>query len=155
MNGQGAPTGHGPTPRSGAAPEVPEGPFGGSQPPPAVGPGPIRGKPTRAFIASHSFNVLVRLMCFFSFFKRLKTHTDSAVFNKFLKLSDLEVGVYFAAPARILTFNRTVTTPWMRDIVLPCKAVGDPSPTIKWLKEMYVHLFSSHSYMGCFLKQKC
>lgn len=41
-----------------------------------------------------------------------------------------------AAPARILTFNRTVTTPWMRDIVLPCKAVGDPSPTIKWLKEM-------------------
>lgn len=47
------------------------------------------------------------------------------------------VGV-FAAPARILTFNRTVTTPWMRDIVLPCKAVGDPSPTIKWLKEMWV-----------------
>uniref|UniRef100_A0A7N6A605 Down syndrome cell adhesion molecule a n=1 Tax=Anabas testudineus TaxID=64144 RepID=A0A7N6A605_ANATE len=40
------------------------------------------------------------------------------------------------APARILTFNRTVTTPWMRDIVLPCKAVGDPSPTIKWLKEI-------------------
>ncbi|XP_035770965.1 Down syndrome cell adhesion molecule a [Neolamprologus brichardi] len=42
----------------------------------------------------------------------------------------------FAAPARILTFNRTVTTPWMRDILLPCKAVGDPSPTIKWLKEI-------------------
>uniref|UniRef100_A0A3P8N7U0 Down syndrome cell adhesion molecule a n=1 Tax=Astatotilapia calliptera TaxID=8154 RepID=A0A3P8N7U0_ASTCA len=40
------------------------------------------------------------------------------------------------APARILTFNRTVTTPWMRDILLPCKAVGDPSPTIKWLKEI-------------------
>ncbi|XP_059912470.1 Down syndrome cell adhesion molecule a [Gadus macrocephalus] len=39
------------------------------------------------------------------------------------------------APARILTFNRTVTTPWMRDIVLPCKAVGDPAPTIKWLKD--------------------
>ena len=40
-----------------------------------------------------------------------------------------------AAPARTLTFNRTVTTPWMRDIVLPCKAVGDPAPTIKWLKD--------------------
>ncbi|TWW74031.1 Down syndrome cell adhesion molecule -like protein [Takifugu flavidus] len=40
------------------------------------------------------------------------------------------------APARILTFNRTVTTPWMRDIVLPCRAVGDPAPTIKWLKEI-------------------
>ncbi|XP_077360260.1 Down syndrome cell adhesion molecule a isoform X3 [Festucalex cinctus] len=40
------------------------------------------------------------------------------------------------APACILTFNRTVTTPWMKDIVLPCKAVGDPSPTIKWLKEI-------------------
>uniref|UniRef100_A0A3Q2XW01 Cell adhesion molecule DSCAM n=1 Tax=Hippocampus comes TaxID=109280 RepID=A0A3Q2XW01_HIPCM len=38
------------------------------------------------------------------------------------------------APARILTFNGTVTTPWMKDIVLPCKYVGDPSPTIKWLK---------------------
>ncbi|XP_036005994.1 Down syndrome cell adhesion molecule homolog isoform X1 [Fundulus heteroclitus] len=38
------------------------------------------------------------------------------------------------APARILTFNGTVTTPWMKDIVLPCKAVGDPPPTIKWLK---------------------
>lgn len=46
--------------------------------------------------------------------------------------------VCFLAPSRILTFNRTVTTPWMRDIVLPCKAVGDPSPTIKWLKEMWV-----------------
>ncbi|OCT93751.1 hypothetical protein XELAEV_18011423mg [Xenopus laevis] len=39
------------------------------------------------------------------------------------------------APARILTFSGTVTTPWMRDIVLPCKAVGDPSPTVKWMKE--------------------
>uniref|UniRef100_A0A671SFP0 Down syndrome cell adhesion molecule b n=1 Tax=Sinocyclocheilus anshuiensis TaxID=1608454 RepID=A0A671SFP0_9TELE len=38
------------------------------------------------------------------------------------------------SPARILTFSGTVTTPWMRDIVLPCKAVGDPPPTIKWLK---------------------
>uniref|UniRef100_A0A8B9RJX7 Down syndrome cell adhesion molecule a n=1 Tax=Astyanax mexicanus TaxID=7994 RepID=A0A8B9RJX7_ASTMX len=39
------------------------------------------------------------------------------------------------APARILTFSGTVTTPWMRDIVLPCRAVGDPPPTVKWLKE--------------------
>lgn len=38
------------------------------------------------------------------------------------------------APARILTFNGTVTTPWMKDIILPCKAVGDPPPTFKWLK---------------------
>uniref|UniRef100_A0A8B9JCL0 Down syndrome cell adhesion molecule b n=1 Tax=Astyanax mexicanus TaxID=7994 RepID=A0A8B9JCL0_ASTMX len=38
------------------------------------------------------------------------------------------------APARILTFSGTVTTPWMRDIVLPCKAVGDPPPAVKWLK---------------------
>lgn len=42
------------------------------------------------------------------------------------------------APARILTFNGTVTTPWMKDIVLPCKAVGDPPPTIKWLKGKWV-----------------
>ncbi|XP_069492151.1 cell adhesion molecule DSCAM isoform X3 [Ambystoma mexicanum] len=39
------------------------------------------------------------------------------------------------APARILTFSGTVTTPWMRDIVLPCKAVGDPAPTVKWMKD--------------------
>uniref|UniRef100_A0AAR2IVX5 Down syndrome cell adhesion molecule a n=1 Tax=Pygocentrus nattereri TaxID=42514 RepID=A0AAR2IVX5_PYGNA len=39
------------------------------------------------------------------------------------------------APARILTFSGTVTTPWMRDIVLPCRAVGDPPPTVKWMKE--------------------
>ncbi|KAJ8257142.1 hypothetical protein COCON_G00192940 [Conger conger] len=38
------------------------------------------------------------------------------------------------APSRILTFSGTVTTPWMKDIVLPCKAVGDPPPTVKWLK---------------------
>ncbi|XP_048853649.1 LOW QUALITY PROTEIN: Down syndrome cell adhesion molecule homolog [Brienomyrus brachyistius] len=39
------------------------------------------------------------------------------------------------APARILTFSGTVTTPWMRDIILPCRAVGDPSPTVKWVKD--------------------
>ncbi|KAG8136504.1 hypothetical protein E2320_005077 [Naja naja] len=39
------------------------------------------------------------------------------------------------APARILTFSGTVTTPWMKDIILPCKAVGDPVPTVKWMKE--------------------
>lgn len=43
-------------------------------------------------------------------------------------------GCLSLAPARILTFNGTVTTPWMKDIVLPCKAVGDRPPTIKWLK---------------------
>lgn len=43
------------------------------------------------------------------------------------------------APARILTFSGTVTTPWMRDIVLPCRAVGDPPPTIKWLKGKWVY----------------
>jgi len=31
----------------------------------------------------------------------------------------------------------------MRDIVLPCKAVGDPPPTIKWLKGKYVRFMSS------------
>uniref|UniRef100_A0A4W3INH9 DS cell adhesion molecule n=1 Tax=Callorhinchus milii TaxID=7868 RepID=A0A4W3INH9_CALMI len=39
------------------------------------------------------------------------------------------------APARILTFSGTVTTPWMRDILLTCKAVGDPVPTVKWTKD--------------------
>nr|XP_045362783.1 Down syndrome cell adhesion molecule [Camelus bactrianus] len=39
------------------------------------------------------------------------------------------------APARILTFSGTVTTPWMKDIALPCKAVGDPAPAVKWMKD--------------------
>uniref|UniRef100_A0A4W4EUN2 Cell adhesion molecule DSCAM n=1 Tax=Electrophorus electricus TaxID=8005 RepID=A0A4W4EUN2_ELEEL len=38
------------------------------------------------------------------------------------------------APAHILTFSGTVTTPWIRDLVLPCRAVGEPPPTVKWLK---------------------
>uniref|UniRef100_A0ACB8FHA0 Uncharacterized protein n=1 Tax=Sphaerodactylus townsendi TaxID=933632 RepID=A0ACB8FHA0_9SAUR len=42
---------------------------------------------------------------------------------------------YAYPPARILTFSGTVTTPWMKDIILPCKAVGDPAPTVKWMKE--------------------
>ncbi|MEQ2219327.1 hypothetical protein XENOCAPTIV_016035 [Xenoophorus captivus] len=35
--------------------------------------------------------------------------------------------------ARILTFNGTVTTPWMKDIVLPCKA-GNGSFIIRTVK---------------------
>ncbi|XP_038635043.1 Down syndrome cell adhesion molecule-like protein 1 homolog [Scyliorhinus canicula] len=39
------------------------------------------------------------------------------------------------APAKIIAFGGTVTTPWMRDVFLPCRAVGDPGPTIKWTKD--------------------
>uniref|UniRef100_A0A4W3HIJ6 DS cell adhesion molecule like 1 n=1 Tax=Callorhinchus milii TaxID=7868 RepID=A0A4W3HIJ6_CALMI len=39
------------------------------------------------------------------------------------------------APAKIIAFGGTVTTPWMRDVVLPCRAVGEPVPTIKWTKD--------------------
>uniref|UniRef100_A0A671SFN5 Down syndrome cell adhesion molecule b n=1 Tax=Sinocyclocheilus anshuiensis TaxID=1608454 RepID=A0A671SFN5_9TELE len=41
---------------------------------------------------------------------------------------------WLVALSTIVMAFGTVTTPWMRDIVLPCKAVGDPPPTIKWLK---------------------
>lgn len=56
--------------------------------------------------------------------------------SKALMINDYMMVVFLAlsAPARILTFSGTVTTPWMRDIILPCRAVGDPPPTIKWLK---------------------
>ncbi|XP_033002943.1 Down syndrome cell adhesion molecule isoform X1 [Lacerta agilis] len=47
----------------------------------------------------------------------------------------ITVEPFAKAPARILTFSGTVTTPWMKDIILPCKAVGDPAPTVKWMKE--------------------
>uniref|UniRef100_A0A8C4YVH8 Down syndrome cell adhesion molecule like 1 n=1 Tax=Gadus morhua TaxID=8049 RepID=A0A8C4YVH8_GADMO len=39
------------------------------------------------------------------------------------------------APAKILSFGGTVTTPWMKEVRLPCSSVGEPTPTVKWTKE--------------------
>ncbi|XP_041090779.1 Down syndrome cell adhesion molecule-like protein 1 homolog [Polyodon spathula] len=39
------------------------------------------------------------------------------------------------APAKIISFGGTVTTPWMKDVRLPCSSVGEPAPTIKWTKD--------------------
>ncbi|KAK0154701.1 Down syndrome cell adhesion molecule-like protein 1 [Merluccius polli] len=39
------------------------------------------------------------------------------------------------APAKTLSFGGTVTTPWMKEVRLPCSSVGEPSPTIKWTKD--------------------
>eukprot|EP00062_Callorhinchus_milii_P022489 gi/632980353/ref/XP_007906987.1/ PREDICTED: Down syndrome cell adhesion molecule-like protein 1 homolog [Callorhinchus milii] len=43
--------------------------------------------------------------------------------------------IFCSTPAKIIAFGGTVTTPWMRDVVLPCRAVGEPVPTIKWTKD--------------------
>uniref|UniRef100_A0A670KB91 Cell adhesion molecule DSCAM n=1 Tax=Podarcis muralis TaxID=64176 RepID=A0A670KB91_PODMU len=65
----------------------------------------------------------------------------------------ITVEPFAKAPARILTFSGTVTTPWMKDIILPCKAVGDPAPTVKWMKESLVmidgrrSIFSNGSFV--------
>lgn len=46
--------------------------------------------------------------------------------------------VLFAlAPAKIISFGGTVTTPWMKDVRLPCNSVGDPAPAVKWTKDRY------------------
>ena len=42
------------------------------------------------------------------------------------------------APAKIISFGGTVTTPWMRDVRLPCNSVGDPAPAVKWTKDRCV-----------------
>lgn len=42
------------------------------------------------------------------------------------------------APAKIISFGGTVTTPWMRDVRLPCSSVGDPAPAVKWTKDRCV-----------------
>uniref|UniRef100_A0A8C7P2N0 Down syndrome cell adhesion molecule like 1 n=1 Tax=Oncorhynchus mykiss TaxID=8022 RepID=A0A8C7P2N0_ONCMY len=42
------------------------------------------------------------------------------------------------APAKILSFGGTVTTPWMKEIRLPCSSVGEPTPTFKWTKDSKV-----------------
>jgi len=39
------------------------------------------------------------------------------------------------APAKILSFGGTVTTPWMKEVRLPCGSVGEPTPTVKWTKD--------------------
>ncbi|XP_011908838.1 PREDICTED: Down syndrome cell adhesion molecule-like protein 1 [Cercocebus atys] len=39
------------------------------------------------------------------------------------------------APAKIISFGGTVTTPWMKDVRLPCNSVGDPAPAVKWTKD--------------------
>uniref|UniRef100_A0A665U2B1 Down syndrome cell adhesion molecule like 1 n=1 Tax=Echeneis naucrates TaxID=173247 RepID=A0A665U2B1_ECHNA len=39
------------------------------------------------------------------------------------------------APAKILSFGGTMTTPWMKEVRLPCSSVGEPTPTIKWTKD--------------------
>lgn len=31
-----------------------------------------------------------------------------------------------------------MTTPWMKEVRLPCSSVGEPAPTIKWTKDRYV-----------------
>ncbi|MEQ2312500.1 Down syndrome cell adhesion molecule-like protein 1 [Ameca splendens] len=38
-------------------------------------------------------------------------------------------------PAKILSFGGTITTPWMKEVRLPCSSVGEPAPTIKWTKD--------------------
>lgn len=42
------------------------------------------------------------------------------------------------APAKIISFGGTVTTPWMKDVRLPCNSVGDPAPAVKWTKDRYM-----------------
>lgn len=43
--------------------------------------------------------------------------------------------VLSVVPAKILSFGGTVTTPWMKEVRLPCSSVGEPAPTIKWTKD--------------------
>lgn len=46
--------------------------------------------------------------------------------------------LFFVAPAKIISFGGTVTTPWMKDVRLPCNSVGDPAPAVKWTKDRCV-----------------
>uniref|UniRef100_H9GC28 DS cell adhesion molecule like 1 n=1 Tax=Anolis carolinensis TaxID=28377 RepID=H9GC28_ANOCA len=39
------------------------------------------------------------------------------------------------APAKIISFGGTVTTPWMKDVRLPCNSVGEPTPAVRWTKD--------------------
>lgn len=64
----------------------------------------------------------------------------------FSVFSDVSFFFSFSAPAKILSFGGTVTTPWMKEVRLPCSSVGEPTPTIKWTKdrsEISYQIFSS------------
>ncbi|XP_075908015.1 cell adhesion molecule DSCAM-like isoform X2 [Petromyzon marinus] len=39
------------------------------------------------------------------------------------------------APARVLSFGGRVSSPWMRDVQLPCRSVGEPGPSVRWTKD--------------------
>lgn len=58
-----------------------------------------------------------------------------AFFNFFLHTSSIFTLHPLLAPAKILSFGGTVTTPWMKEVRLPCSSVGEPTPTIKWTKD--------------------
>lgn len=49
----------------------------------------------------------------------------------------LNLSLCWTAPAKILSFGGTVTTPWMKEVRLPCSSVGEPTPTIKWTKDRW------------------
>lgn len=60
--------------------------------------------------------------------------------NRICVLLYFSYGFVFAVPAKILSFGGTVTTPWMKEVRLPCSSVGEPAPTIKWTKDRCVCL---------------
>lgn len=38
-------------------------------------------------------------------------------------------------PARIISFSRSIESPWKENLVLPCRKVGVPSPVTIWRQE--------------------
>lgn len=38
-------------------------------------------------------------------------------------------------PARIISFSRSIESPWKENLVLPCQKVGVPSPVTIWRQE--------------------
>ncbi|XP_034281014.1 cell adhesion molecule DSCAML1 isoform X1 [Pantherophis guttatus] len=59
------------------------------------------------------------------------------------------------APAKIISFGGTVTTPWMKDVRLPCSSVGDPLPAVKWTKDRFFFLTKGKRGLGRSLARLC
>lgn len=38
-------------------------------------------------------------------------------------------------PARIISFSKTIVSPWKQDVTLPCRKVGIPAPVIIWRQD--------------------
>lgn len=82
---------------------------------------------------SHSLCLAQKMWFYFGIHWNLLKHLT--YFGHLSVFKYLLLLLFCTVPAKILSFGGTVTTPWMKEVRLPCSSVGEPAPTIKWTKD--------------------